>query len=132
MTFPKLLGAAERAWVQDMPAQGAATTEAWHTFTNTLGQYALPLLDYYQVVDINAQIPQQVGVNYRIPLPGGAIEGGKLIVNTRFVGMATEYSVDEGVTWQRYEGPVTLTASSKVQLRTVSDSGKVSRVATVN
>ncbi|QUI61680.1 family 20 glycosylhydrolase [Pseudoalteromonas sp. A22] len=132
MTFPKLLGAAERAWVQDMPAQGAATTEAWHTFTNTLGQYALPLLDYYQVVDINAQIPQQVGVNYRIPLPGGAIEGGKLIVNTRFVGMATEYSVDQGATWHRYEGPVTLTASSKVQLRTVSDSGKVSRVATVN
>lgn len=132
MTFPKLLGAAERAWVQEMPAEGIATEQAWHTFTNTLGQYALPLLDYYQVVDTHAQMPQQVGVNYRIPLPGGKIEGGQLIVNTRFVGMSTEYSTDQGATWQNYQGPVTLTNATTVQLRTVSNSGKVSRVATLN
>ena len=132
MTFPKLLGAAERAWVQNMPSEGAETEQAWQVFTNTLGQYALPLLDYYQVVDINAQIPEQFGVNYRIPLPGASIESGQLIVNTRFVGMKTEYSLDQGTTWHDYTGPVTLTTSSTVQLRTVSDSGKVSRVATVN
>ena len=132
MTFPKLLGAAERAWVQDMPAEGLATEQAWHTFTNTLGQHALPLLDYYQVVDINAQIPKQFGVNYRIPLPGATIDNGQLIVNTRFVGMQTQYSLDNGMTWHDYTGPVTLTTSSAVQLRTVSDSGKVSRVATLN
>jgi len=132
MTFPKLLGAAERAWVQDMPAEGLATEQAWHTFTNTLGQHALPLLDYYQVVDINAQIPKQFGVNYRIPLPGATIDNGQLIVNTRFVGMQTQYSLDNGMTWHDYTGPVTLTTSAAVQLRTVSDSGKVSRVATLN
>ena len=106
--------------------------QAWQTFTNTLGQYALPLLDYYQVVDINAQMPEQIGVNYRIPLPGGNIENGQLTVNTRFVGMKTEYSTDQGATWQSYQGPVSLTTTASVLLRTVSDSGKVSRVATVN
>ncbi|GAP75242.1 beta-hexosaminidase [Pseudoalteromonas sp. SW0106-04] len=132
MTFPKLLGAAERAWVQTMPAEGLATQQAWDTFANTLGQHALPLLDYYQVVDIYGQIPHQHGVNYRIPLPGGAIENGKLVVNTRFAGMNTEYSLDQGATWHHYQQPVPLTTSASVQLRTVSDSGRVSRVATLS
>ena len=37
MTFPKLLGAAERAWVQTMPAEGLATKRAWDTLQNTWG-----------------------------------------------------------------------------------------------
>lgn len=134
MVFPKLLGAAERAWVQDMPAltplnaQGESPIEsAWHTFTNTLGQYSLPLLNYVKAVDMDNQMPNQTGVNFRIPLAGAKIEQGKLFANTRFVGMQVEYSVNDGQTWLPYYQAVAVEPTDKVKVRTKNNAGKTSR-----
>lgn len=44
---------------------------AWNVFINTFGQVTFPLLSYYQPVGRLG-----VGVNYRIPLPGGRIQDG--------------------------------------------------------
>ncbi|MDP5215078.1 carbohydate-binding domain-containing protein [Pseudoalteromonas tunicata] len=134
MVFPKLLGAAERAWVQDMPAltplnqDGISPIDAaWHTFTNTLGQYALPLLNYVKPVDIQNQITDVAGVNFRIPLAGAKIEQGKLFANTRFIGMQVEYSLDEGLTWLPYYQPVDIAPTDKAMVRTKNHAGKTSR-----
>ena len=70
--FPKLLGIAERAWNRNTPTPGAQMDAAWNTFVNTVGQVMFPLLSYYQPVGMRG-----VGVNYRIPLPGGELDGGR-------------------------------------------------------
>ena len=44
---------------------------AWNVFLNTFSQVTFPLLSYYQPVGRLG-----VGVNYRIPLPGGRIQDG--------------------------------------------------------
>lgn len=135
MVFPKLLGAAERAWTQNMPIEDAPDSEgktsmdrAWEMFSNTLGQYSLPQLEYYQAVDVHSQLPADSGVNFRIPLPGAVITNGQLQVNVRFPGLAVEYSLDSGSTWLPYHGnPVTVGDPSVVMTRSVSGSGRHSR-----
>src|SRR4051794_15182928 len=121
--FPKLLGAAERAWNRDTPTP-AEMPAAFDRFSNTLGQVTFPLLSYYQPVGLPG-----VGVNYRIPLPGGRIEGGVLSANVRDPGMTIEYSVD-GDAWRTYRGPVAVGASAL--LRTRADDGRTSRLSAVN
>ncbi|MGD8110839.1 family 20 glycosylhydrolase [Vibrio sp. TRT 17S01] len=135
LTFPKLLGVAERAWVTNMPVEDApdatgktSMDRAWDTFTNTLGQYALDKLEYVQPVDIYNQIPSQHGVNYRVPLPGAVVEAGVLKVNNRFPGLETQYSLDDGETWIPYYGPVDVSHAEKVKTRTITASGRSSRV----
>ncbi len=121
--FPKLLGVAERAWNRDTPTPEEMPA-AWDVFVNTLGQVTFPLLSYYQPVGLPG-----VGVNYRIPLPGGKIDGGVLSANVRNPGMAIEYSVD-GARWSTYTGPVSVGASAL--LRTRAADGRTSRIAPVN
>ncbi|MFD0855766.1 family 20 glycosylhydrolase, partial [Actinomadura adrarensis] len=97
--FPKLLGAAERAWNRRTPSPQQMPA-AWDVFTNTLGQVTYPLLSFYRPVGLRGD----TGVNYRIPLPGARISGGTLTANVRNPGMAIEYSTD-GVRWLPYTGP---------------------------
>ncbi|HGF7478060.1 TPA: family 20 glycosylhydrolase [Vibrio mimicus] len=138
LTFPKLLGVAERAWVTDMPVEDApdatgktSMDRAWDTFANTLGQYALDKLEYIQVVDIYNQVPNTHGVNYRVPLPGAVIEQGKLKINNRFPGLTTQYSLDDGQTWIPYYGPVDVNHAAKVQVRSITASGRSSRTESI-
>jgi hexosaminidase len=120
--FPKLLGVAERAWNRETPTP-AEMPAAWNVFVNTLGQVTFPLLSWYQPVGL-----RDVGVNYRIPLPGGRIEGGVLTANVRNPGMTIEYSTD-GTRWSTYRGPVSV--GSQAFLRTRAVDGRTSRVAHV-
>jgi hexosaminidase len=120
--FPKLLGVAERAWNRDTPTP-AQMPAAWNVFVNTLGQVTFPLLSHYQPVGLHG-----VGVNYRIPLPGGRIEGGVLTANVRNPGMTIEYSTD-GRRWSAYRRPVRV--GDQVVLRTRAVDGRTSRVAQV-
>ncbi|TDC88737.1 family 20 glycosylhydrolase [Actinomadura sp. 7K507] len=118
--FPKLLGAAERAWNRDTPApedMGAA----WNVFANTLGQKTFPLLSFYEPVGLPGE-----GVNYRVPPPGARISGGTLSANVRNPGMAVEYSTD-GRKWRRYGGPVEVGAYALA--RTRSADGRTSRIS---
>jgi hexosaminidase len=82
-----------------------------------------PLLSHYQPVGLRG-----VGVNYRIPLPGGRIEDGVLTANVRNPGMTIEYSAD-GRRWSVYRRPVRVGASA--QLRTRAVDGRTSRVSLV-
>jgi hexosaminidase len=122
--FPKLLGAAERAWNRDTPTP-AQMPAAWNVFDNTLGQVAFPLLSFYRPVGLPGA---GTGVNYRVPLPGGQVTGGTLTANVRDPGMAIEYSTD-GVSWKRYTGPVQ--AGPTVLLRTRAVDGRTSRISPV-
>lgn len=121
--FPKLLGVAERAWNRNTPTP-TEMPAAWDVFVNALGQVTFPLLSYYQPVGLPG-----VGVNYRIPLPGGKIDAGVLTANVRNPGMAIQYSVN-GADWSTYAGPVNVGASALLRTRAVD--GRVSRIAPVN
>lgn len=121
--FPKLLGAAERAWDRNTPTPEQMPA-AWDVFANTVGQVTMPLLSFYQPVGL-----RDVGVNYRIPLPGGRIEDGVLSANVRNPGLAIEYSLD-GERWQPFAEPVRVGASAL--LRTRAPDGRTSRVSLVD
>ncbi|MFI0481147.1 family 20 glycosylhydrolase [Actinomadura sp. 9N215] len=120
--FPKLLGAAERAWNRDTPAPDKMN-EAWNVFNNTLGQKTFPLLSFYKPVGLGGE-----GVNYRVPLPGAKLSGGTLSANVRNPGMAIEYSTD-GRSWRPYSGPVKV--GDVVLTRTRSADGRTSRISPV-
>lgn len=121
--FPKLLGAAERAWNRKTPTP-AQMPAAFDTFNNTLGQKTFPLLSYYKPVGLPGR-----GVNYRIPLPGGAIDGGTLTANVRDPGLTIEYSTD-GSHWKTYTSPVKVGTYALTRTRTVD--GRTSRISPVN
>jgi hexosaminidase len=123
--FPKLLGAAERAWNRDTPTP-AEMPAAWEAFCNTLGQATFPLLSWYRTVGL----PEAgTGVNYRIPPPGGVIRDGVLRANVRNPGLEIEWSRD-GRSWHAYRRPVR--AGDTALLRTRAPDGRTSRVAVVS
>ncbi len=96
---------------------------AWNVFVNTLGQVTFPMLSHYQPVGLHG-----VGVNYRIPLPGGRIEGGVLTANVRNPGMTIEWSSD-GRRWSAYRRPVRV--GNEALLRTRAVDGRTSRLSHV-
>ncbi|HTE49944.1 MAG TPA: family 20 glycosylhydrolase [Kofleriaceae bacterium] len=126
--FPKLLGVAERAWNPE-PAEPADMPESWARFASRLGQEVLPRLGAYRAVDLRGELPDAIGVNYRIPPPGSVITGGTLRASVRFPGLPIEYSIDDGTTWVAYAGPVAV--SGRVALRTRAPDGRSSRIAWV-
>jgi hexosaminidase len=83
-----------------------------------------PLLSYYKPVGLGG-----VGVNFRVPLPGGQLSGGTLTANVRDAGLAIEYSTD-GVHWSAYSQPVQVSGST-VLLRTRAADGRTSRLSPV-
>jgi len=122
----EVLGVAERAWNQNTPTP-AQMPAAWDVFVNTVGQVTFPLLSYYQPVGLHGP-GVDVGVNYRIPLPGGQIAGGVLNANVRNPGLQIQYSTD-GVRWLDYRGPVMVGDAALLRSRAVD--GRTSRVAPV-
>jgi hexosaminidase len=125
--FPKLLGAATRAWDRQTPSP-ADMPAAWDTFVNTVGQVTFPLLSYYQPVGDGAG-DHGMGVNYRIPLPGGVIDAGVLRANVRNPGLTIEVSTD-GRSWRTYRRPVPV--GDWALLRTRAPDGRTSRLSPVD
>jgi hexosaminidase len=123
--FPKLLGAATRAWDRQTPAPHDMPA-AWDTFANTVGQVTFPLLSYYRPVGDGGD---GTGVNYRIPLPGGRIDDGVLRANVRNPGLAIEVSTD-GQSWRRYRGPSRVGGWALLRSRAVD--GRTSRLSPVD
>ncbi|HSS03427.1 MAG TPA: family 20 glycosylhydrolase [Kofleriaceae bacterium] len=128
MAFPKVLGVAERAWNPE-PAQAQDTPEAWAHFANRLGQEVLPRLGMFRAVDLHRDLPNDVGVNYRIPMPGAVITAGTLDANVRYPGLVIEFSTNQGRTWTTFSKPVAV--RGPVALRTRAPDGRTSRIAWV-
>ncbi len=136
MIYPRMIAVAERAWhragwEQDYQAgreyKGGEThlvdvkalDKDWTRFANLLGHRELAKLD-------------KAGINYRLPVPGARVVGGKLEANTSFPGMVVEYSTDGGKNWLRYDDKARPQVSGEVQIRTASPDGKrFSRVDSV-
>jgi hexosaminidase len=125
LAFPKLLGIAERAWNPEPPPV-ADMPESWAHFASALGHEVLPRLGAYRAVDLRGELPAVVGVNYRIPPPGGEIAAGQLEASVQFPGLSIEYSTDGGSSWTEYSEPIAV--SGQVALRTRAPDGRTSRV----
>ena len=91
----------------------------WQRFANLLGQRELMKLD-------------KAGIDYRLPLPGAKIVDGILSMNVALPGVTLEYSLDNGVNWQRYDARQPPQVSGSVSVRSVSRDGqRSSRVETL-
>ncbi|CAC5362528.1 HEXA_B [Mytilus coruscus] len=108
MVFPRLLAVAERAWhkapwesVGHQTKRNRDMNNDWDNFAATLGKKELNRLD-------------SMGIKYRIPPPGGSLDGGEIKFNTAFPGLTVELSTNSQ-TWNNETIPYT---GSSVFLRT--------------
>jgi hexosaminidase len=129
MSFPKILGLAERAWspqpewarIEDKDTRIVEREKAWNVFANKLGQHELKRLD-------------NAAVNYRIPPPGAVIEDGYLKANIRFPGLTLRYTLNGTVPTPEspvYTEPVRLRGNNVVKIAAFSGDGRSSRVVSV-
>ncbi|MDC9596371.1 beta-N-acetylhexosaminidase [Xenorhabdus anantnagensis] len=128
MIYPRLLPLAERAWhkadweqkyQQGREYKGGVThyvdtallQHDWERFANLIGQRELAKLD-------------KAKTSYRLPVPGGRIVSGTLEANIALPGIAIQYSLDNGKTWQVYNDRQRPHVSSNVKIRSVNIDGK--------
>ncbi len=121
MVYPRLIALAERAWTkaswEGEKPDAEASLNNWANFAYTITLKELPKLE-------------AMGVNFRVPVPGGILKNGVLKANAAFPGLTIEYSTNGGTVWDTYTVPLTTDAKS-VLLR--ARSGKnLSRVTEVN
>lgn len=107
MLYPRMFALAERAWHKadweaDKP-NPSVRLQAWANFSGNLIQKELSKL-------------AATGAAFYLPPPGAIIQNGQLLANAGYVGLAVEYSLDQGATWQPYQGPVAV-SNSMVQIR---------------
>jgi hexosaminidase len=107
MIYPRVIALAERAWHKseweaDKPNVQVRLKE-WADFSAALVEKELPKM-------------AASGSAFYLPPPGAIIQNGQLLANAGYVGLAVEYSVDQGATWQNYQTPIALNRKS-VQLR---------------
>ncbi|MEE9371542.1 MAG: family 20 glycosylhydrolase [Saprospiraceae bacterium] len=126
--FPKSLSLSERAWnaypqwadISDKEERWATMQKDWSVFTNKIGQHHMPLMDHLWG-----------GIGYRIPLPGMAINNGKLNANIRYSGLRMRYTTDGSEVTRKskvYNGPFTVTDNMKnIKMRAFTDNGRMSR-----
>lgn len=123
MMFPRILSVAERAWHKaDWEGERVDTKQQakdWAEFSAAVGLKELSKL-------------AKGDINLHLPVPGGVITAGKLEVNTPFAYLQTEYSLDEGKTWQVYTAPISVSSSQKVALRSRVSAQQTSRITYIN
>ncbi len=124
--LPKLISFAESAWaaerewesIPDRTRREREMAKAWNVMANSIGQRELPRLAYFNS-----------GFNYRVPPPGGVVEGSQLKANVALPGLVVRYTTDGTDPTQAspiYTDPVA--ASGEVRLRAFDASGRASRV----
>lgn len=107
MLYPRVIALAERAWHKadweaDKP-NAQARLQDWVDFSAALVAKDLPKL-------------AAKGSGFYLPPPGALIQNGQLLANAGYAGLAIEYSLDQGATWQVYQTPVAVSIKS-VQVR---------------
>ncbi|MGM0546812.1 MAG: family 20 glycosylhydrolase, partial [Bacteroidota bacterium] len=130
MAMPRIFGLAERAWAQqpewatidDRADRNKALIEAWNEFANRLGQRELPRMDSFHG-----------GMNYRLSPPGAVVEDDTLKANVAYHGLTIRYTLDGSKPTENseeYTGPVDVSNSDEIKLRTFSTDGRGSRTVT--
>ena len=130
LTYPKILGFAERAWSPAGPWMQETVTEKieaayekqWNLFANTLGQKALPLLDQEGLE----------GLKYRIPEPGVTFVNGKVEANTSFPGLKIVYQKGLDGEPQEYSQPLSIDKNESLIFWSSSSKGRKGRPTTIN
>ncbi|MBZ9611483.1 family 20 glycosylhydrolase [Rheinheimera maricola] len=116
MIYPRLLALAERAWHKanwEQHNNSALRKADWQQFANRLGQIELTRL---AVAESSFYLP-----------PPGVINTAKgMLANVALPGIAIEYSLDHGASWQQYQVAV-LTDTNSVWFRSRKQQ-QVSRV----
>ncbi|MFY8327059.1 family 20 glycosylhydrolase [Pseudoalteromonas sp. ZZD1] len=123
MIFPRILSVAERAW-HKAPWEGKqvntkARAQDWSQFAAAVG-----------IKELTKLASSDVSIN--LPVPGGVIESGKLHVNTPFEFLETEYSLDNGNTWQLYTAPISVSQGQAIALRSRLNEQINSRITYIN
>lgn len=121
--MPNLIVFAERAWAPrpqwislKEEAQINAMKKAWNTFSNTLGQRQLPLID------------QRLRPwTYDLPKAGGLIKDNKLYLKQAFPGMEIRYTLDGTVPTAKatlYQKPLTIDNDATIKVRVFNALGR--------
>jgi hexosaminidase len=129
LTFPKLIGLAERAWAKDPTwasnadeaARNLAIEKEWNVFANTVGQKEFVRLDKFNG-----------GVAYRVSIPGATITNGILTANLDFPGLAIRYTTDGTEPTAKstlYTAPIAV--KGNVKLKAFTTTGRGSRTIEV-
>ena len=113
MCFPRVLALAERAWhkaefEKDENSRSKMLHKEWGKFANLLGYRELRKLD-------------EMGVKYRVPLPGAKLESDRWLLSSAFPGLKIEYKTE--TEWKEYNSSVPRLSGS-VKFRTKSADGK--------
>ena len=125
--FPKLLGVAERAWVErpvwsmisDKSERLGPLNQDWNRFANSLGRREFLRLSR-----------MFGGVGYRIPPPGAVIINGRLEANAAYPGLLITYTIDgtepdvDSPVWTE---PIAVPPSNAVVVRAFDSSARGSR-----
>lgn len=93
--YPRLIALAERAWFR----------APWEGEQPDAEARAVDLAGFARAISTR-ELPNlaAAGAAFYLPPPGAIVESGKLLANVSLPGLAIDYSLDEGVTWNPYQG----------------------------
>ena len=137
MAFPRVLAVAERAWHRASWELDWSPGEIYNATTGHVPKEDLAT-DYHGFVTklgCNEMFKmKKLGINYRVPPPGASIDAsGILTANSELPCTIIMHSLDEGNTWSKYSGPVTVGSDKVVYSQSVSSDGALqSRVVTID
>lgn len=99
MIYPRLLALAERAWHKatwEHTGNAAARQQDFSAFAKRIAEVELTRLTAN-------------GSSFYLPPPGVNQQQGVISANVAWPGLTIEYSLDQGVSWQPYQQPLSLT-----------------------
>ena len=127
MVFPRMLAVAERAWHR---ASWELNWSPGVIFDGTTGLVPKDVLDndyngFASALGCREVVKlEKLGIAYRVPPPGASLDSsGLLSANSEMPCTTIMYSVDDGITWSEYSGPVRVGAGKVASLQSVSSNG---------
>ena len=132
MLFPRTLALAERAWHKAAWEPDYVPGKSYAWADGNVDMKAL-LADWSsfqaKLIPRLAEL-DRANITYRIPVPGGRVNGGRLEANAPIAGLKIQYRTGTAA-WRAYSGPVAV--KGPVALRTLSPDGRrVSRAIEVH
>ena len=124
MFMPNIIVFSQKAWskdpkwmsIQDQSEREITLDDEWNSFTNTIGQRVLPMVDNIYG-----------GLSYDLPKPGGIIKNDSLYANSAFPGLNIKYTLDGSLPnfeSMSYTNPVKINKDDIVNLRLFDNKGR--------